>query len=84
VRHVEADAQAEGSDEAAAEPHRDPRKSSAMAHHDYRVRVYLLAVSALCREVAAKPASVQKFVDIIELVPETLRELKPDARRLAA
>jgi hypothetical protein len=55
-----------------------------MNHDDYRVRVYLLAVSALCREVADRPALLPMFIEIIWLVPRTLAKLRKDTRRLAA
>jgi hypothetical protein len=55
-----------------------------MSPHDYRVRVYLMAVSALCREVADKPWLLPLFIEIVLLVPRTIMELRREERRLAA
>jgi hypothetical protein len=57
-----------------------------MRQHDYRVSVYLQGLAALAREVAGRPALLPWFVQILLLLPRTLRELEQEheSRRLAA
>jgi hypothetical protein len=49
-----------------------------------RMAGYLRQLGKLCLECADRPALVPLLVGIIKLVPETLRELADETRRLAA
>jgi hypothetical protein len=49
-----------------------------------RVARYLLALAALARECADKPALWPVFLRVLRLVPSTVAELEREGRRLAA
>jgi len=52
---------------------------------DDRVRVYLVALSKLCIEVAAMPGLLPLFARIVAIIPATLSELRRgEERRIAA